>query len=83
MHTTLDLDQTPPFEIRAVPQDASQPIATPFRDRLLVLTVHDGHGIPERYLTGDDGTPLIDPAELARIRALIDEEVKRNGDTDA
>ena len=43
-------------------------------------------------LFGGDATALlshlvraddVDPAELARIRALIDEEVKRNGDTDA
>ena len=43
-------------------------------------------------LFGGDATALlshlvhadeVDPAELARIRALIDQEVKRNGDTDA
>lgn len=38
----------------------------PFRDRILVHTMHDGAAIPKQYREKPDGTPLVDPHLLER-----------------
>ncbi len=60
-----DADCEQPYEFVELPRNGSaRPVPEPFRDRILIDTVHDGEHIPRRFLYDRRGEPRVEPELL-------------------
>jgi len=67
MHDSYDFDCScdPPYEFVQIARNGAQAPPKAYRHKILIHTVHDGGAIPRRYRFRSDGSPLVDPDELA------------------
>lgn len=55
----------PPFELVPVTATGEQQLPEPFRDRVVIQTLHDGASIPRQYRFDPHDRPRVDPEQLA------------------
>ena len=62
----FDRPTDPPLAQVRVQPEGEKILPEPLRSSVAVYAVHDGQSIPKRFRLTEDGTPLVDPAELER-----------------